>query len=93
MAIILHQIVLFQSVRMRLYDEEDYGLWGFVFFGVVGLLMIVGLVLIGPIRKWANKPPEPIDEQVACLACGSTENRWETAPGRYACMCGYEGTL
>ena len=85
-------LLFVQPVRMRLYEEE-YGLLGAILIAGVGAIMVVALFLIGPIRKWANVRPEPIDETVACLACGSTEDRRETGPGRYQCLCGYEGTF
>lgn len=55
------------------------------------VVVTVGSYLYITIHRMANVRPEPIDDAVACLACGSTTDRWDVAPGVYACLCGYEG--
>ena len=67
------------------YLDKDLGMYGCLLIPIIGF--------VTPLEKWANGRPEPIDETVACPACGSTEDRRETGPGRYQCLCGYEGTF
>jgi hypothetical protein len=59
----------------------------------IALIMFVmaGLYLYMTIHRLANRPVKPVDDRVSCIACGSSTDRWDVAPGVYTCLCGYEG--
>lgn len=75
----------------RYWNHPEYGWYLLVAIIVASALLIGGIFAYAAIRRWANRPPDPVDDSVACIACGSTTDRWDLAPGVYACLCGYEG--
>ena len=56
-----------------------------------GVLVVGGILAFDLIRRLTRTSVPELDDRVACVACGSTEDRWDVAPGVYRCLCGYEG--
>jgi hypothetical protein len=62
-----------------------------VVFLVISAIAIGGIYIYATIDRLANRPVKPVDDDVSCIACGKSEDRWDVAPGVYSCLCGYEG--
>ncbi|NCG20929.1 MAG: hypothetical protein GWP91_18120 [Rhodobacterales bacterium] len=58
---------------------------------VLIMFMMTGLYLYMTIHSLANRPVKTVDDADSCIACGSSTDRWDVAPGVYTCLCGYEG--
>jgi hypothetical protein len=64
---------------------------GLVFVVGAGVLFVGGVLAFDLIRRLTRTSVPALDDRVACVACGSIEDRWDVAPGVYQCLCGYEG--
>ena len=76
---------------MRSFYSQEYAFEMLVVSVVLTVAVLAGLAIYATIHRLANRPVAPIDDREACIACGSSEDRVDVAPGVYSCLCGYEG--